>query len=89
MSIIDPFSFERYMFHFANSLTPDAAIAFANSKPDPEFQKRLDELAERSNSGLLTGPERKEYESYVYTMDFIAVLRAKAIANAGLSDQGA
>jgi len=82
MSIIDPVSFERYMFHFAETLSPEAARAFARSKPDPEFQQRLDELADRSSAGLLTAGELAEYESYVHTMDFVALLRAKAIANA-------
>jgi hypothetical protein len=75
------------MFHFANSLSADAAIAFAKSQPDPEFQIRLDELATRSSAGSLTDAERIEYESYVYTMDFMALLRAKAFVNAGLSEK--
>lgn len=87
MPTIDPASFERYMFHFANSLSPDAAVAFANSRPDPEFQQRLDSLAERSSAGLLTEAERAEYESYVHTMDFMALLRARAICQSSTSQK--
>ena len=42
------------------------------------MQARIDYLAERSNEGLLTAGERKEYEGYLHAIDVVAVLQAKA-----------
>jgi hypothetical protein len=47
-------------------------------KPNPEFQARLDELAEKANAGTLSPEEAKEYDKYVEYMDFIALMRLKA-----------
>ena len=45
---------------------------------DPAVQERVDALAEKANEGLLTEPERAEYEAYINTDDFIAILQLKA-----------
>ena len=44
----------------------------------PEVQARIDELAVKSNEGLLTDPERDEYLAYVDAIDVISILQAKA-----------
>jgi hypothetical protein len=43
-------------------------------------QARIDKLARKCNEGKLTDAERSEYETYVYVIDFIAILQAKARA---------
>ncbi len=45
---------------------------------DPAVQERVDVLAEKANDGLLTEAERAEYEAYINTDDFIAILKLKA-----------
>ena len=49
-------------------------------EPSPEFQARLDELAEKSNEGALSPAEAREYDKYVEYMDFVALIRLKARA---------
>ena len=55
---------------------------------DPSVQKRVAVLADKANDGLLTDPERAEYEAYINTDDFIAILKLKArrsLATSGAS----
>lgn len=47
-------------------------------RASPEVQGRIDELAEKSNEGLLTAGEKAEYEAYVDAIDVISILQAKA-----------
>jgi hypothetical protein len=47
---------------------------------DPDSQARIDKLAHKCNEGQLTDQERREYETYVQSIDFIAILQAKARA---------
>jgi hypothetical protein len=56
----------------------EVAEALANIKASPSAQKRISNLAEKCNEGLLTPAERAEYESYVNAVDLISVLQAKA-----------
>ena len=44
---------------------------------DAQTQSRLDELAEKANSGHLTEEERSEYEEYVDGMDLVGILKSK------------
>lgn len=63
--------------------TPELARHFADlPEPNPEFQKRLDELAEKANEGTLTADEAKLYDRYVEYIDFITLMRLKAKARA-------
>jgi hypothetical protein len=48
--------------------------------PDAKAQARIDQLARKCNEGELSEEERREYETYVHTIDFIAILQAKARA---------
>ena len=45
---------------------------------DPAVQEWVDVLAEKANEGLLSEPERAEYEAYINTDDFISILKLKA-----------
>ena len=59
-------------------LTPEAARQLVALRADPQFQERLDVLADRCTEGLLTPEEREEYETYVRAIHIIAILQAKA-----------
>ena len=59
-------------------LNQEAARALVELRADPEVQARISELADRCNDGKLSAEERAEYEAYVRTGDFIAILQAKA-----------
>jgi hypothetical protein len=59
-------------------LSPDVARKLVDWKLDRKAQARLDALARKCNDGRLSDDERREYETYVRALDFIAVLQAKA-----------
>ena len=61
-------------------LTPDVARKLVDYRFDAKAQARIDKLARKSNEGKLSDMERREYETYVQTIDFIAILQAKARA---------
>jgi len=44
-------------------MTPELARKIADLRTAPEFQARIDELADKCNEGDLTPEERAEYES--------------------------
>lgn len=71
---------DRVLDPLAACFTPDVARQVASLRADPEFQARLDELADKCTEGQLTDQERAEYESYIRALDVIAVLQAKARA---------
>ena len=78
-------AFERGVGPVLQILLPDKAEAVLNAQPDLELRQRIEELAEKSTEGELTGPERAEYEGYVRANSFIAVLKRQAqrMLNAG------
>jgi hypothetical protein len=61
-------------------LTPDVARKLVKYRFDAEAQARIDKLARKCNEGQLSDAERREYQTYVHTIDFIAILQAKARA---------
>lgn len=70
---------EKFVEYFTRGFTPELAKHFAElPEPDPEFQMRLDELAEKANEGTLSPAEASEYDKYVEYMDFVALMRLKA-----------
>lgn len=72
---------ERFVEHLTRGFTPELAKHFAEvPEPSPEFQARLDELAEKANEGALSPAESDEYDKYVEYMDFVALIRLKARA---------
>ncbi len=70
----------RLLDPLAQCLTVTTARRILSLRADPIAQKRIDELAEKSNEGRLSSDERVEYELYVSTGTFIAILQAKARA---------
>jgi len=69
---------DRLLEPFADCFTPEVAAKVADMRADDVVQKRVDYLADRANEGLLTPDERDEYTGYLYAIDVIAVLQAKA-----------
>ncbi len=68
-----------FLDHITRGFTPELAEHFAKlPKPDPRFQERLDELAEKANQGTLSNEEAVEYEKVTEYMDFVALMRLKA-----------
>ena len=59
-------------------LSPEVARRLVDYRFDAKSQAHIDELARKCNEGQLTDGERCEYETYVQTLDFIAILQAKA-----------
>jgi hypothetical protein len=59
-------------------LTPEAARKIVALRAKPEVQKRLDELGDRANEGMLTPEERVEYERFLHLNHMIALLQSKA-----------
>ena len=61
-------------------LTPGVARRIVALRADAQTQERVRELAEKCNEGRLTAEERSQYEAYVSTSTFVAILQAKARA---------
>jgi hypothetical protein len=61
-------------------LTPEVARKLVHLRFDAKAQTHVDKLARKCNEGELSRDERREYETYVVIIDFIAILQAKARA---------
>jgi len=59
-------------------LTPEVAQKLVDFQFDAKIQSQIDKLARKCNEGRLTDEERRQYESYVHAIDFIAMLQLKA-----------
>jgi hypothetical protein len=68
----------RLLEQVGRCLTPDVARYLVQIRADAATQARVDELAQKCNEGQLTPEERAEYEAYISTSTFIAILQAKA-----------
>ena len=54
---------ERFLEHMTRGFTSELARHFAElPEPSPEFQARLDELAEKANEGTLFPVAAREYD---------------------------
>ncbi len=71
---------DRLLDSVGRCLTPGVARRLVNLRADATVEARVAELAEKCNEGQLTPKERAEYETYVSTGTFIAILQAKARA---------
>ena len=79
----------KYVEHLTRGFSPEMAQQFADlPAPNPEFQARLSELAEKANEGILSPAEASEYDQYVHFMDFVALLRLMAQARVRGRDCG-
>ena len=68
----------RMLEPLIQSLGPDVAQRILAFHIDSTLQTRIDDLADRCNEGLLTAPEKAEYEGYVAEISLINMLKAKA-----------
>ena len=80
MKTLDAPVLDRLLDPLGDILTPDVARKLVNYRFDAKAQARIDKLARKCNEGTLSDKERREYETYVQTIDFIAILQAKARA---------
>jgi hypothetical protein len=78
MKTLDAPVLDRLLDPVSRILTPDVARDLVKLRFDQKAQARIDKLARKCNEGRLTDAERSEYETYVYVIDFIAILQAKA-----------
>jgi hypothetical protein len=67
---------DRLLDPVGRCLTPEVARAFVDLRADPEFQNRLDELADKSTSGQLTAQEQAEYDLYLAAISVVTVLQS-------------
>ena len=67
-----------YIEPLAEDLTPQQAEKILAAKPPGELIARVQQLADKANSGMLTEQERSEYEYYIDVDDVIGLLKAKA-----------
>jgi hypothetical protein len=67
-----------YIEPLVEELTPRQAQRILAIKPTVRLLDRVNELADKANSGTLTENERLEYEYYVDVDDVIGLLKAKA-----------
>jgi hypothetical protein len=56
----------------------DAAEFLLSIAFDVRDQKRMLELADRSEAGILTEDEQREFDSYLHVGNFLSVLQSKA-----------
>jgi hypothetical protein len=69
---------DRLLDPVTRCLTPDVAEQLVALRADPQFQERLDTLADKCTEGELSPEEREEYETYVRAIHIIGILQAKA-----------
>ena len=80
MKTLDAPVLDRLFDPLGRLLSPEVARKLADYRFDAKAQARIDKLARKCNDGKLSVGERREYETYVQTIDFIAILQAKARA---------
>jgi hypothetical protein len=71
---------DRILDPVGRALNPEAARRLVQLRLDAKTQARIDRLARKCNEGKLTPKERSEYETYVFAIDFVAILQTKARA---------
>ncbi len=74
----DTTALRRVLSPLASSLDRAGLESLIRFRADQETQDRVDELAEKCNAGTLSLAEEREYDSYVETSRFIAILKAEA-----------
>lgn len=58
--------------------TPAVAEDVVNLRYDSRVQQKLEDLRQKANEGLLSATEKREYETFIEAVDFIAILQAKS-----------
>jgi hypothetical protein len=71
---------DRVLGPLSDSLSAQEVERLSTLPGDPTLEARMEALAEKANEGSLTVDERQEYELYIETSEFVAILLAKARA---------
>lgn len=69
-------------------LTPEAAAQVAALQVPASVQLRIDQLAQKSNDGVMTADERSDYETLVKYGNMLSVIKAKARVAVGSGNAG-
>ena len=69
---------DRLFDPVSRCLTAEVARALVDLRADPQFQARLDELADKNTQGQLSSEERAEYDIYLTAISVVTVLQSKA-----------
>jgi hypothetical protein len=77
---------DRVLDPVGRCLNEEAARRLVSLRADAQWQRRVDELAEKCNEGALDPEKRAEYELYVAASSVIAILQAKARLRLAQSD---
>jgi hypothetical protein len=88
MKTLDAPILHRLLDPLGELLTPEVARKLVDFRFDAKAQAHIDKLARKCNQGQLSDEEHREYETYVQTIDFIAILQAKARARFKRSTDG-
>jgi len=78
MKTLDAPVLDRLLDPVGRILTPEVARDLVRLRFDAKGQTHIKKLARKCNEGTLTEVQQREYETYVYAIDFIAILQAKA-----------
>ncbi len=78
MKTLDSPVLNRLLDPLGRLLSPEVARKIVEYRFDAKSQAHIDKLAQKCTKGDLSEKERREYETYVHTIDFIATLQAKA-----------
>ena len=78
MKTLDSPVLNRLLDPLGRLLSPEVARKIVEYRFDAKSQAHIDKLAQKCTKGDLSEKERREYETYVQTIDFIATLQAKA-----------
>ena len=68
----------RLMQARTGALSPEAAEYLLSIEFGESDRLRMEQLAERSEAGTLTGEERAEFEGYLHVGNLLAVMQSKA-----------
>jgi hypothetical protein len=74
----------RLMQAQTTHLSPEAAEYLLSIELAESDRNRMEQLAERSEAGILTDEERAEFEGYVHVGNLLAVMQSNAWVVLGL-----
>lgn len=68
----------RMLDPLCDCLNTEVAQRIVALRIAPDIQTRIEELADRSNDGLLTEAERAEYDGYVEGAEIVSLIKLRA-----------
>ena len=75
---IDSSAFDRVTDPVVRIFSPEQVQQLADYRADDALERRIAELAQKSNEGELTEAEQAEYAGYVQANKFVALLQVQA-----------